>query len=254
MIGTKYGVSLLFVMPESFVTKFGKDSTVLSCVSEDHFHSDLLVRGSVLLPTLDDDTVTWSVRGRTGRKFDFYEKDSSLLNPDITFDETDPSLTRERGAITLGQLKYSVLRKSVEALLHVLYLHYQGEDQKLCSVLPEINDMSGVPYMHKGKCAFVAEGSSDRSLPSSRANSAATRVNNRLIKCGVPGCNQEFQSSLMRQHAAWHLLHDKLLKDQVGTDKERLCGLCAAHPAIQYTSDHDKIDGCPVWLEKPKGT
>jgi hypothetical protein len=63
----------------------------------------------------------------------------------------------------------------------------------------------------------------------------------RVITCAVEGCGEKFTAKLMRQHAAYHILHDAGLP-------EMPCGLCAVHPQGQFNCD--ATYNCAAWLQK----
>jgi hypothetical protein len=85
----------------------------------------------------------------------------------------------------------------------------------------------------------------DRASGASKNSSAAQQKNSRRITCAFPACDEVFDAGLMRQHVAFHLLHDET------ATLAAPCGLCGVTQAAQYGSEEL---GCTSWLEKKSGT
>jgi hypothetical protein len=103
-----------------------------------------------------------------------------------------------------------------------------------------------LPYLTANGEPLLILSSDDDFAPRSKSSKVSARDNFRLVSCGFGGCDEKFPAASIRQHVAYHLLHD---------DKAQLvspCGLCGVNPQAQYGNPDL---GCSVWLAKdPKGT
>jgi hypothetical protein len=99
-----------------------------------------------------------------------------------------------------------------------------------------------LPYLASDGNPLIIVSDADEYAPASKNAKVSARGSSRVVKCEFRGCGEAFSTNLMRQHVAYHLLHDDTA--QVAEP----CGLCGVRPHAQYGSEH--LGGCSGWLEK----
>lgn len=133
-------------------------------------------------------------------------------------------------------------------ILQKLYLQYQGQSAKSKVDVYKATPMS-FPYEHNGCTLFFVSESFSSEVLSLKAKKALHHDGNCMVMCPVPECGKQFPHHDSCHHAAWHVLHDKILEAKVGIRANTFCSTCSANPAMTYVSNGD-VCIRPVWFEK----
>ena len=129
----------------------------------------------------------------------------------------------------------------------LLYANDKSTPAEERSTLASVKAGATLPYLdaENNPLVLVDLDGDDDFLPTSSSKKLSSRENSRLVTCGFDGCGEKFQAAQMRQHAAYHLLHDP------AATNEMPCGLCGVKTQGQYGSESV---GCSAWLEKVRKT